>query len=63
MSACIQCKKELAFNEIGANKKFINRGIAVFLCKECLAKKLDITPALIDHKIEEFKKQGCTLFV
>ena len=28
MSACFQCGKELTYNEIGAYKKFVNRGAA-----------------------------------
>lgn len=32
-------------------------------CKQCLSKHLGVTPELIDEKIEQFKRQGCTLFV
>lgn len=63
MSACFQCGKELTFNEIGANKKFVNRGAVRFLCKKCLAGRLDVPEELIDRKIELFKQQGCTLFI
>ena len=49
---CMQCERELTFNEIGAHKKFINRGSRSF-----------VPPELIDEKIEYFKLQGCTLFV
>ncbi len=63
MSACMRCGRELTHNEIGAHKKFINRGSTEFLCRDCLAEKLGVPAELIDRKIEEFKKQGCTLFV
>lgn len=63
MSGCMKCGKALTYNEIGAHKKFINRGSTAFLCKQCLAKELNIPVELIDQKIEQFKKQGCTLFV
>lgn len=63
MSTCIQCGKGLSHNEIGAHKKFINRGSTQFLCKSCLADKLDVTTEMIDRKIEQFKQQGCTLFI
>ncbi len=63
MSSCIRCGKELTYNEIGAHKKFINRGSTQFFCKDCLARKLGVTVQDIDRKIEEFKQQGCTLFV
>lgn len=59
----MQCGKTLTFNEIGAHKKFINRGSKEFLCKQCLAEKLGVTAEDIDRKIEQFKMQGCTLFV
>lgn len=60
---CMQCSKALTYNEIGAYKKFVNRGSTRFLCKVCLAEKLDVTVEDIDRKIEQFKAQGCTLFV
>lgn len=63
MSVCMQCGKQLTYNEIGAHRKFINRGSREFFCKVCLAAKLDITVEIIDEKIEQFKMQGCTLFV
>lgn len=63
MEHCINCGRELTFNEIGAHKKFVSRASTSFLCKTCLARKLDVTEELIDRKIKGFKKQGCTLFV
>ena len=63
MARCMQCGKELTHNEIGAHRKFITRGAEQFFCKQCLAEHLGVTPELIDEKIEQFKRQGCTLFV
>lgn len=63
MSECMECGKELTFNEIGAYRKFVNRGSRQYLCKSCLAAKLDVTVEDIDRKIEQFRAQGCTLFV
>lgn len=63
MEGCMQCGKALTYNEIGAHKKFINRGARQFLCRGCLAASLNVDPELIDRKIEQFKLQGCTLFV
>lgn len=63
MNTCIQCSKALNYNEIGATKKFLNRGTTNFYCLDCLADKLDIPLSLIEEKIEQFKSQGCTLFV
>lgn len=63
MEKCMQCGRQLTYNEIGAHKKFINRGSREYLCKNCLAAKLDVTVEDIDRKIEQFRQQGCTLFV
>ena len=63
MEKCVRCQAALTYNEIGACKKFINRGCREFFCKRCLAEKLNVTTELIDRKIEQFKMQGCTLFV
>ncbi len=63
MNLCAICKRELAQNDIGAYKKFVSRGAKdSFLCRGCLAKKLNIPQAQLDEKIEYFKSQGCTLF-
>ena len=63
VTGCMQCGKALTFNEIGAHKKFVNRGSTEFLCLACLSKKLDVPVARLEEKIEEFKEQGCSLFV
>ncbi len=63
MSGCIHCGRALEQNDIGAYRKFVNRGAKdSFLCRKCLADKLDIPPAQLEEKIEYFKSQGCTLF-
>lgn len=63
MTCCFRCGKELNSIDIGAHKKFINRGSTEFMCKGCLAKDLKVSEELIDRKIEFFKNQGCTLFL
>ena len=60
---CIHCGKKLNHIDIGAHKKFINRGSTEFMCKSCLAKEFNVSESLIDEKIEHFKKQGCVLFL
>lgn len=62
MSRCIRCGAELTFLDIGAYKKFVNRGSKEFLCKKCLAEELKIPEKVLDEKIEHFRKIGCTLF-
>ena len=63
MATCFRCGAALSFNEIGAYRKFINRGSTRFLCKPCLAQELNISVETIARKIEQFKAQGCTLFI
>ena len=63
MSCCIRCGKELNSIDIGAHKKFINRGSTEFMCKACLANYLNVPEERIDKKIELFKSQGCLLFL
>lgn len=63
MQECQFCKKKLSTNEIGISLRLLGRDGKRLLCRECLATDLRIDPSLIDKKIEQFKKQGCPLFV
>ena len=57
------CKQCLDKNEIGLNKKLLGKNIKIFFCLNCLANELEITPEELFAKIEDFKAQGCTLFM
>lgn len=60
--ACYSCgKKPLSKNEIGVNKKLLDADN--FYCLECLANYLETDVESIMEKIEEFKEQGCELFL
>lgn len=63
MSCCIKCGCQISSDDIGLTKKLINRGATEFMCKSCLAEKFSCTTELLDKKIEQFRKQGCSLFV
>lgn len=58
----MQCGRELTADEIGLHKKMINRGSTEFLCLRCLAAFFRCEEALLLHKMEQFRAQGCTLF-
>lgn len=60
---CRQCGADLSADEIGLHLKLVNRGDTTYLCKACLAGLFRVDPALLDEKIEQFRLQGCTLFV
>lgn len=59
---CRQCQKQVTRDEIGLNKKFINRGIDRYFCMDCLARHLDVSTRLLEMKIKQFREMGCTLF-
>ena len=59
---CFYCEAKLGKNEIGLNKKLIAHNIAKMQCLPCLAAYFDTTVEELNEKIEEFKRQGCTLF-
>lgn len=63
-SPCISCgKKDLSKDEIGINLKLIGEDTQNFYCLDCLASVLDVSIQDISDKIEEFKEEGCTLFL
>lgn len=63
-SPCISCgKKDLSKDEMGINLKLIGEDTQNFYCLDCLANVLDVRAQDILDKIEEFKEEGCTLFV
>ena len=63
MSRCIECKKELIPLEENLTRKLINRGTTKFLCKKCLAERFSVTEQDLDKMVEDFKRQGCSLFL
>lgn len=61
---CISCgKNDLSKYEIGINIKLIGKETKNFYCLDCLADILDVSVQDILDKIEEFKEEGCTLFL
>ena len=60
---CYVCGKEnLGKNELGLNKKLLNKDAKTFYCLDCLAEYLEVDTEFLLTKIEEFKEQGCKLF-
>lgn len=60
---CDECGKELTKDEIGLNKKLISRKTLEFFCMECLAEYLGLSVEALEDKLEQFKEEGCDLFV
>ena len=60
---CKDCNTELTKDEIALTKKIINSKAKDFLCLDCMSEMLGCTKEDLEIKIEEFKEQGCTLFI
>ncbi len=63
MHSCECCEKALQTNEIGISLRLLGRDGRRFLCRECLAKEFHVDVEVVDRKIEQFKAQGCPLFI
>lgn len=60
---CDKCGQELTKDEIALMKKLISRNAVEFLCLGCLAQYIGTTIEELKDKIEQFKEEGCGLFV
>ena len=60
---CCECEKLLVKDEIALTKKLIDPDSEEFYCIPCMAEYLGCTEQDLKEKIQEFKEQGCTLFL
>lgn len=60
---CIDCGRQLTKDEIALNKKLISLDLTEFRCLDCLSVSFECEVEDLKIKIDEFKEQGCTLFV
>ena len=60
---CYECGSALSKDEIALNKKLIDRSVKQFMCLDCMSKYFDCEIEDLKIKIDEFKEQGCTLFI
>lgn len=61
---CVICGKErLDKDTIGINKKLLGESINNFYCMDCLAEYLGCNVQDLLDKIEEFREEGCKLFM
>lgn len=63
MKTCFKCSKALQKDELSLNKKLLGRKITQFLCIDCLSSYLNKDVDLLRDKINQFKEDGCTLFM
>lgn len=59
---CINCGRQLTYDEVAIHRKLVNRYAAGFLCKYCLAAYFNCSVEAIDERIKYFKAMGCSLF-
>ena len=60
---CCECQRELVKDEIALNKKMIDQDVEEFYCLPCMAEYFGCYEQDLREKIQEFKEQGCTLFL
>lgn len=60
---CIDCGQQLTKDEIALNKKLISLDVKEFRCLDCLSASFSCEVEDLKIKIDEFKEQGCTLFI
>lgn len=60
---CQDCGRLLTKDEIALNKKLISPEVEEFQCLECLSESFGCDVEDLKIKIDEFKEQGCTLFI
>jgi len=60
---CYECSKSLKKDEVALSKKMLGIDVDEFYCLKCLADYLECGYDDLIVKIQEFKEQGCTLFL
>ena len=60
---CCDCGRTLKRDEIALTQKLIDIDTEEFYCLDCLAEYIGCTVQDLKEKIQEFKEQGCTLFL
>lgn len=60
---CCDCGRTLKRDEVALTQKLIDVDTEEFYCLDCLAEYIGCTVQDLKEKIQEFKEQGCTLFL
>lgn len=60
---CVECRQTLKKDEIALTQKILDPDAQEFYCLDCLAEYLECDVDDLKVKIEEFKEQGCALFL
>ena len=60
---CLECGIKLIKDEVALSQKMLGQQIASFYCIKCLSSELDCEIEDLEVKMQEFKEQGCALFL
>ena len=60
---CCECGKSLKKDEVALSQKLIDIDTEDFYCIPCMAEYFGCGEEDLVIKIQEFKEQGCTLFL
>ncbi len=60
---CCDCKGILNKDEIALSRKLIDPDTIEYYCLSCMAESFGCSKEDLEVKIQEFKEQGCTLFL
>ncbi len=60
---CCDCGRALKKDEVALTRKLIDVDTEEFYCLDCLSEFLGCTVQDLKEKIQEFKEQGCSLFL
>ncbi len=63
MGKCFNCDLELSKEDVALCKKMLGKKVKQFFCREHLAEMLDTDVDTLSEKVEQFKEEGCTLFL
>ena len=63
MEKCFNCNTELSKDDVALCKKMLGKKIKQLFCREHLAEVLDTDVETLTDKVEQFKEEGCTLFL
>lgn len=63
MKDCINCGAVLTKDEVALCRKLLGKKTKQFLCLSCLSKYLNTDEDILLEKIEQFKEEGCVLFL
>ncbi|NLB77115.1 MAG: hypothetical protein GX799_11750 [Crenarchaeota archaeon] len=60
---CVECNAPLKRDEVALSIKILGLNVTNFYCIACLAEIIDCDQDDLTIKIQEFKEQGCTMFL